>query len=283
MIAILGGLGAAVAWAISTVCSSRSSKLIHPLSVLSWVMLIGLVIALPAAVLSGVPHHLQGSSLAWLALAGIGNVVGLALTYFALRVGQVVVVAPLISTEGAVAALIAVLVGESVAPGVGISLAVIAIGVCLASVPATGAAAPVREHHRTSVLLAGVTALIFGASLYATGRAGAELPSSWVVLSARVVGVLALALPLALRGRLEMAPGAGRLVLASGVCEVLGFYSFIWGSRHGIAIAAVLSSQFAALSVIAAYFLFGERLSRIQLTGVVAVIVGVAVLSGLQA
>jgi drug/metabolite transporter (DMT)-like permease len=48
-------------------------------------------------------------------------------------------------------------------------------------------------------------------------------------------------------------------------------------------VAAVLSSQFAALAGIAAYILFGERLSRLQLAGVVTVVVGVAVLSALRA
>src|SRR5437868_4898113 len=99
MTAVVGGLGAALAWAISTVCSSRSSRLIHPLSVVSWVMITGLVIAAPAAAISGVPARLHGSALAWLVLAGVGNVAGLALEYFALRVGQLGVVAPLISTE----------------------------------------------------------------------------------------------------------------------------------------------------------------------------------------
>jgi drug/metabolite transporter (DMT)-like permease len=127
------------------------------------------------------------------------------------------------------------------------------------------------------------TAVLFGLSLYATGRAGATLPSSWVVLGARLVGVAALAIPLAVRGRLEMAPGVGRLVIVAGVCEVLGFYSFILGSRHGIAITAVLASQFAAVSVLGAYLLFGERLSRVQLAGVATVICGVAILSALQA
>ena len=51
MIAILGGLGAAVAWAISTLCSSRSSRMIEPTSVAAWIMLVGLVIAVPPAVL----------------------------------------------------------------------------------------------------------------------------------------------------------------------------------------------------------------------------------------
>ena len=73
----------------------------------------------------------------WLVGAGAGNVAGLAIEYFALRVGQVGVVAPLISTEGAITALIAVLVGETLAPGVGIALVVITVGICLASIPAT--------------------------------------------------------------------------------------------------------------------------------------------------
>ena len=56
MIAVVGGLAAAVAWAISTLCSSRSSRLIHPLSVVAWMMVVGLVVAAPAAVASGVPQ-----------------------------------------------------------------------------------------------------------------------------------------------------------------------------------------------------------------------------------
>jgi drug/metabolite transporter (DMT)-like permease len=45
----------------------------------------------------------------------------------------------------------------------------------------------------------------------------------------------------------------------------------------------VLSSQFASLSGLTAYFLFRERLSRVQLAGVCTVIAGVAVLSALRA
>jgi drug/metabolite transporter (DMT)-like permease len=73
------------------------------------------------------------------------------------------------------------------------------------------------------------------------------------------------------------------LVLVAGGFEVLGFALFAFGARHGIAISAVLSSQFAAIAAIAAYMLFGERLSRLQTTGVGIIIVGVGVLSGIQA
>ena len=290
MIAILGGLGAAAAWALSTLCSSRSSRMIAPASVVAWMMLVGLLITVPAAALSGVPARLGPGSGAWLALSGAGNVAGLVLAYRALRVGQVTLVAPVVSTEGAVAAVIALIAGEPLAPGVGATLVAIVAGVCLASVPD----APRPEdrptpdagrapHPTYAVLLALSAAFAFGTSLYATGRAGSELPVSWVVLSARAIGAVALALPLIATRRLEITRPAVPLVVTSGVCEVLGFYSYTTGARHGIAVAAVLASQFAGLAALAAYFLFGERLSRTRTIGVCTMLAGVAVLSALRA
>ncbi len=67
-----------------------------------------------------------------------------------------------------------------------------------------------------------------------------------------------------------------------GPCEVGGFAAFALGARHGVAISAVLSSQFATLAALAGLVLFRERLARIQLAGVATVAVGVAILSGLQ-
>ena len=55
------------------------------------------------------------------------------------------------------------------------------------------------------------------------------------------------------------------------------------GQRDSVAVAAVLASQFAAIAAVAAYVLFRERLGRLQLVGVVTIVVGVAVLTWLQA
>ena len=52
---------------------------------------------------------------------------------------------------------------------------------------------------------------------------------------------------------------------------------------HASAIAAVLASQFAALSAIGAYLFYRERLGRAQIAGIAVIAVGVAVLSGLRA
>jgi drug/metabolite transporter (DMT)-like permease len=289
MLAIVGGLGAALVFATVTLCNSRSSRMIGPTQLLSWVMLIGLAIVAPLVVLEGVPDDLDGESGGWLAVAGIGNVVGLLLAYAALRVGKVGIVAPVIATQGAVAAVLAVVAGESIGVGAGVTLALIAVGVVLAGLAGEGdgeageatAAGALGGPH--AMLYALGAAFAIGWSLYATARASIDLPVVWALLPSRVIGVAVVTVPLALRSGLRMTREALPLVLVAGVCEVLGFALFALGARHGIAVSAVLASQFAAVAAVAAYFLFGERLARVQLVGVTLIVAGVGVLSALEA
>ena len=281
MIAILGGLGAAAAWAASTLCSSRSTRMIAPASVVAWIAVIGLLVTAPFVVADGIPARLDAGEVGWLLLAGAGNLIGLLIAYFAYRVGDVALIAPIISTEGAIAAVIAFAFGERIGSATAATLAVIAFGIALAAMPPRTEVAVAPQVRRVA-LYAGAAAVRFGASLYATGRVGSELPLAWVVLPARLLGTLLVAMPLAVSGRLRLTRRAAPLVAAAGVLEVLGFASFTVGARHDLAVAAVLSCQFAALSAIAAYFLFRERLDRTQFAGVVVVLAGVTALSGLR-
>ena len=280
MLAIAGGLGAAVVFAVVTLCNSRSSRMIGPGPLLGWVMLIGLAILAPLAALEGVPDGLDGDSIAWLAVAGVGNVAGLLLAYAALRAGKVAIVAPLISTQGAIAAVVAVVAGESLAPGSGVLLAVIVLGVVLAG---RGSGEQDERHELRATLLAVGAAVAVGFSLYAIGRVSISLPVAWALIPSRIVGVVAVSLPLLLRSELRITRAALPLVLISGVCEVVGFACFALGARHGIAVAAVLASLFAAIAAVAAYVLFGERLARTQVAGVALIVVAVAALSGVEA
>src|SRR6478736_4784708 len=97
MIAVLGGLGAAVAWAATMLTASRASPLIGSWSTLAWVMLTGLLVVGPVALLQGQPEGLDRGAVTWLAIAGIGNITGLLLVYTALRIGKVGVIAPISS------------------------------------------------------------------------------------------------------------------------------------------------------------------------------------------
>ena len=86
-------------------------------------------------------------------------------------------------------------------------------------------------------------------------------------------------LPILLSGRLRLTRAALPLLIVAGVGEVLGSTLSAWGARESIAIIAVMGSQFAAISAVAAFVLFGERLARVQVAGVVLIVVGVTVLA----
>jgi drug/metabolite transporter (DMT)-like permease len=279
MWAIFGGLGAAVFWAITMLTATRASRLIGSPSSLAWVMLTGFVVVAPVALAEGKPAALDGGALGWLALAGFGNVAGLLCIYSGLRRGSVGVVAPISSTEGAVAALIAVAVGEHLGIGTALALAAIVAGVVVTARAPT----PDADVDPRAALFGLGGAAAFGASLYATGRASLDLPIAWAVLPPRLLGVAFVTIPLLALGRLRLTREALPFVVASGLAEVAGFVLYAIGARHGIAIAAVLASQFAALAVLGAAVLFKERLGRMGIAGVVVIAAGVAIVSALQA
>jgi drug/metabolite transporter (DMT)-like permease len=281
MTAVLGGLGAAACFAASTLCSSRTTKMIGPFSVLAWVAVVGLAITLPVVLLSGPPTGLDGRSFGWLALSGSGNAAGLLLSYAALRRGKVGIVAPIASSEGAVAALIALASGERIRVAAEGILVAIAAGVALVAFardPAGGSTSS-----RRAGLFAAGAALAFGMSLYATARVGRDLPLGWAVLPGRAIGAALVALPLAVRSHLRITRAAAPLVVLAGLCEVVGFASYTLGARDQITVSAVIASMFAGLATLMAYFIFGERLARSQKVGVAVIALGVAGLSVLQA
>ncbi len=279
MIAVLGGLGAAVAFAVTMLCATRSARLLGPWSVLAWVMVVGLLVAAPLAALNGVPGGLDRRSISWLVISGCGNVGGLLVTYAALQTGKVGVIAPIVSTEGAIAAAISVVVGEHLSGTSYALLCVIVVGVVLAGVTPGSASGPTGIR---AVLLAVAGAFLFGVSLYAVGRAGAVLPIFWAVLPARLVGVAAVAVPLATMSRLRLGRVALPFLVAGGLGEVVGLAAYEIGARHSLAISAVLSSQFGGIAAVIAYFMFHERLRRAQVGGIVLIVFGVAALSALQ-
>jgi drug/metabolite transporter (DMT)-like permease len=278
LIAVLGGLGAALCWATGTLSAARASRLVGARSVLSWVMIVGFVVTAPIAAASGLPHGLDATDVRWICISGAGNVAGLLLSYSAMRVGKVSIVAPITSTEGAIAAVLAVAAGEALDVPSALLLAAIAIGVVLASLtPATG------EHTPRATLLAACAAASFGASLYATGRVSNTLPLVWAVIPPRLFGVAVVALPSIALRRIRIEAAAIPFVVISGLCEIGGFASFAFGARHGIAVSGVLASQFAAFASVAAFVVFHERLRAVQLAGIATILICVAALSAIRA
>jgi drug/metabolite transporter (DMT)-like permease len=281
MIAILGGLGAALCFAISTLCAARASREIGAASTFAAMAVVGLILCLPLLAASQVPTH--STQLGWLAVAGAMNALGLLLEYAGMRRGPVGVVAPIASTEGAIAALIAVLAGESLQPLAGIGLATVAVGVGLVAFPSERSDAVGGKFGGVGAesLFGAGAALTFGITLYATGHVAA-LPIGWVIVPTRLVGTVLVALPLVVSRRFRLTRTCIPLVVVAGCCETLGFVSYALGARHGIAIAAVLSSLFAALAAVGARLLLSERISPITRVGIVVTAIGVATISAVH-
>jgi drug/metabolite transporter (DMT)-like permease len=299
--AIIGGLVAAVLWAAATLSSSRSSRMLGSRVVIAWVMIVGAIVGLPVALLSPAPAEVRPESIAIVLLSGVCYVIGLQLAYMALRIGKVSVIAPILSTEGALAALLAIALGDALALSAAVLLGVIVVGVVLASLERSGPDVPAGDldlvldpaevaaspedgssrmvTERRAVVLSVIGALVFGVGIVAAGRSAQVLPVAWVAVTARAVGIVLVALPLVVTRRLSVTREALPLVIVAGVGEIVGSMASAWGSRESIAVTAVLGSQFAAIAAVGAYLLFGERLARIQLVGVVLIVTGVSALA----
>ena len=185
-----------------------------------------------------------GRGAAWALAAAVASVGGLALVYAALRIGKVGVVAPITSCEGALAAVFSVVfLGEQLSLGVALALAVVACGVVLVTFHAH-----LSDLHLRPALLAASAAVVFGFGLVASSQAGGVIGPYWTILVSRVVGVVFVAAPLIVSGQLRLPGRALPLVLYSGFAEVTGFVGYITGAQHGVAVSAVLASQFAAVA-----------------------------------
>ncbi len=318
MLAILGGLGAALCWATASMASARSARRIGAWSTVAWVMLIGTFIMVPVTVVGGEDVTFTPTTIGLLVVSGVTNVVGLLLIYTAFRRGNVAVVAPIVSTEGAMGAVLAIILGEQVRLPVVAVLATIAFGVIVAASAGGGAddppavvepgalpltseprtAAVVAQSQRTghrspkafvvdarstqTVLLALAGAACFGVNLYVSARIGREVSIIWSILPARIAGTIGLALPLLVTRRLRLTRAALPLVVLVAIVEIVGIASYAYGSRSGIAVASVMSSQFGAIAALVSVVLFRERLRRTQIGGIALIATGVALLAALQ-
>lgn len=278
MVAVVAGMGTALAWALATLAAARASRLLGTWSTTALVVFVGLLATLPLLALEAPGAAVSVTDLAWLLIAGFGYIGGMVFNYAALSGGKIPVTAPIVSTEGSIAAVLAVLSGEPASLLLVAMVALIGVGVFVVALQPGGGADVLSEGSSRHLAFALAAALIFGVGLFAAGRASEGVPPSFVVAAGRLVGLAFLTLPLALTRRLRIDRRVVPFVVFAGVAEVVGVYLFAWGARESIAVTAVLSSQFAVVAALIAHVL-GERISVRQWAGVVAVTAGVVVIT----
>ena len=191
--------------------------------------------------------------------------------------------APITSSEGAVAAVIAIAAGERVHVSVLVLLAVIVLGVVRAADAST-----VKVRDRWSIQLGcghrGMPRRGLLRSRACTPRVAPPLTSSSdgslrLPVSSACICV---ALPLALRGRIRITRAGTSALLLAACGEVGGFSLYSYASHRSLVVAAVLGSLVSAFAVVGAAILFGERMNRGQWFGVIMIMLGVAVLGAVR-
>src|SRR5689334_5224008 len=112
MIGVAGGLIAAVLWGPSSIAPDRSTRVLGAELALARVYTVGFCIAVPVAFAAGIPA-IDRSGSGWAAPTVALAVVSLYALYAAIRRGPVSLVGPSTASQGGLAALVAVALGES--------------------------------------------------------------------------------------------------------------------------------------------------------------------------
>ena len=215
----------------------------------------------------------------WLGiLAGIGGGAGLAAFYRALSLGTMSIVSPLAACGAVVPFAISLATGERPSTLAVLGAIVALVGAIMASLEEHRSDSPERSQ---AVLLAVVAAVALGLFVYFLGLGSREGDALSTLFGARVGSLSFLIVAaLVLRQPLGVPRVSAAKVAAVGVADVSANALFAVASGHGLlSIVSVLGSLYPVVTVLLAYALLHERLTRLQRAGVVAALAGVALVS----
>jgi drug/metabolite transporter (DMT)-like permease len=269
--AVAWGLTAALLWGASALVLARPARTLGARTTLAWTMAIGAAAVLPVALIVDGAPTAPADEWAWAIVAGVGFVVGSGCWLLGVRLGDVSVVTPIVATDGAIAAVIAIATGEVLGAATLVSLGIVASGVVLVCLQPRHANVTTPP---AAVFAALGAAVAFGIVFTASGRTVA-LGALWTVAVSRVVGAALSVPPEAFRRHV---PPRWTLpwLAAAALLDAGGFAAIVKGAGEGVAVASVLASQYAVVAVVGGVLLYRERLTRRQATGVALTLIGVA-------
>lgn len=268
-------LGSALAFGAGDFCGGLGSRRAPALKITAVAQVASIAALVPLVLLVPAPLVSRGD-VVWGAAGGMFGLVGLLLLFSALGAGPMGVVAP---TTSVVSALLPLTWGlaSGERPGalayVGIALGLVAIVAVTASAGPTG-----RLSGRIVAMSLGAG---LGFALFFISLGETNLDSGmWPLVGARAVTV-----PVILVIAARFAPGnalgaAWRLAVVSGFLDMVANALFLSAAQRGLlAIAAVLSALYPAVTALLARVVLQERMTPIQIAGVFGA-VGAVVLIG---
>jgi drug/metabolite transporter (DMT)-like permease len=160
---------------------------------------------------------------------------------------------------------------------VGVAIAVIAAGL-IAQEPGEHDGAPATR----SIVIALLAGIGLGTSLVLYGQTGSD-SGLWPVLSARVMAavVAGVAVLIVVRsGSVRLPSEPRRLAIGAGIADVAATAFLVYGIRHDLAVVvAPLAALGPGFTVMLAWAVLREPVSRHQVFGLVLALVGLALIT----
>ena len=273
---ILLALGSSLTWGIADFMGGVSARRAGPVHVL--------VISYPAGaiVLTLIAKFIISGAfslgvLLWGTLAGIIGAAAIGLLYVALARGPMGIVSPITAvTAGAVPVIVGLISGESLSTGALTGIALAGVAVILVS-REKAEQSKVRISTITLALASGVA---IGFYLSAIGMAPKD-SGVWAAVTGRWVStVLLIGVFLFFSAPIKVRAFPWTLVILSGVVDAIANGVFQLASQHGqLSIVAVVGSLYPVATVVLAWVILKERLSKVQLTGVALALFAAGTLS----
>jgi drug/metabolite transporter (DMT)-like permease len=222
------------------------------------------------------------NDVAWGAAAGLAGGVAIALLYRALAIGTMSVVAPITAVCGVTLPVVAGFVlGErpSMLTAAGMALALVSI--VLVSQEGKRAPGPGLRAPAHAIRLAVLAGIAIGLFYLALAETAAEA-GLWPLVSARAVSVALFGIAVAAgRHTLRMPAPLARLVIGGGLLDMAANAFYILATRGGpLSVVVILSSLYPASTVLLARVVLRERLSAMQVAGVICAMIAVALIVG---
>lgn len=198
----------------------------------------------------------------------------------AFALGKAAIVAPLVTSYGVVTTLLSWASGEHISLIQLSCIVLCVIGVILSSIHKDNGV-PHSTSNR-SIAYAMLAAMLYGTSFWLQGRY--TLPTLGAITMlwlGYLVGLCVLVvMVLKIKDGLKIPPLKNCAALTgASVMNLGGFSAFSWGAMAGsVSVVTVISTLSGGIAAILGFVFFKERLSAVQLLGVVLVLVGAVVL-----
>lgn len=268
-------LACAVVYGIADYCGGRSTRRAPSIAVSLIGQMSSLLVGTIGVLIIGTAIPAM-RELAWGGLAGIASALALASFYHALSHGSMTVVAPITAVTSAVLPVAFGLArGERPAAIAYVGMVFAVVAVALVSGVIGARHAPTQ---RSTILFALIAGLGFAVIFIALGET-TSVSGIWPLVSARVVSVAVIgAIALATRTGVRGYGSVWRLAAVAGILDMSANFIYLLAVQRGLlSLVVVVVALYPVSTVILAFGLDKERVSRSQAVGM-AMAVGALVL-----